>query len=359
MRWKNALVLMRKDLAEFRKQKFVIGSIIAMPIVLGVILPIVIIGPLALAYNSQSDWDVEGLVEVDTYYQYISVPLVNRTIQNFTYSLNSEVTENAKIVNSTINRAVLKSCILENSTIKNSTIIECELVNCRLLNVVVYHSTGEQASGKNILTIGSTLEYKEKKRSKVDDYMPNMINFVLVMFIILPTTLPTLIASYSIVGEKNNKSLEPLLATPTTDSELLIGKILSAFVPTIAATFLAFVLSISFLYLIFGPLLADISLPLGNWFLTIILLAPIVCIMSILSCVMISSRVKDVRAAQQLGGFVVIPVFVILIAVMTGFIFLGPIVVVLIALIFAFVDIGLFYFAKKIFNREDILTKWV
>ncbi len=56
-------------------------------------------------------------------------------------------------------------------------------------------------------------------------------------FIIGAATLPTSIASYSILGEKVEKSLEPLLATPTTDGEILLGKSLASLIPPIGATF--------------------------------------------------------------------------------------------------------------------------
>src|SRR5712692_294826 len=45
----------------------------------------------------------------------------------------------------------------------------------------------------------------------------------------------TTIASYSLVGGKVEKSLEPLLATPTTDGEILLGKGISAILPPMAA----------------------------------------------------------------------------------------------------------------------------
>ena len=51
--------------------------------------------------------------------------------------------------------------------------------------------------------------------------LKQFISFLLIFFIIYPVVLPTVMASYSFVGEKLNRSLEPLLATPTTDSELL------------------------------------------------------------------------------------------------------------------------------------------
>src|SRR5262245_54123271 len=52
------------------------------------------------------------------------------------------------------------------------------------------------------------------------------------MFLLMPMILPSIIASYSIVGEKTNRTLEPLLATPVQTWELLAGKILASLIPT-------------------------------------------------------------------------------------------------------------------------------
>ena len=65
-----------------------------------------------------------------------------------------------------------------------------------------------------------------------------IINLSATYFIVLAAVLPTVIASYSFVGEKIEMSLEPLLATPTTDGELLLGKSLAAFLPCVGATYL-------------------------------------------------------------------------------------------------------------------------
>jgi ABC-2 type transport system permease protein len=54
-------------------------------------------------------------------------------------------------------------------------------------------------------------------------------------YVILASYLPTPIASYTLVGEKVERSLEPLLATPTTDSEILIGKGIAALLPAIGS----------------------------------------------------------------------------------------------------------------------------
>jgi len=81
-------------------------------------------------------------------------------------------------------------------------------------------------------------------------------------------------------------------------------------------------------------------------------------LMSVLACVLVSSKVSDVRAAQQLGGFIVMPVVVLMLGVLSGFIFLSPVIICVFAGLYGCLDLGLFYFAKAIFNREKILTKW-
>ena len=56
-------------------------------------------------------------------------------------------------------------------------------------------------------------------------------------FVILAGFLPISIGAYSIVGEKLEKTLEPLLATPTTDGEILLGKVIAAFLPSVSAVY--------------------------------------------------------------------------------------------------------------------------
>jgi len=65
-----------------------------------------------------------------------------------------------------------------------------------------------------------------------------ILNMLNMYFAIIASILPTVIASYSFVGEKVEKSLEPLFATPTTDGELLFGKSLAAFLPCMLATYI-------------------------------------------------------------------------------------------------------------------------
>ncbi len=66
--------------------------------------------------------------------------------------------------------------------------------------------------------------------------VPQLLDAFSFIFVILPGIIPATIGSYSIVGEKVEKSLEPLLATPITDGELLLGKAIAGFLPTLLST---------------------------------------------------------------------------------------------------------------------------
>lgn len=347
---------MRKDLDEFRKQKLVIGSIVAMPIILGVVLPLAMFVPMVTLVPLKGSWDVNGLLEIGTLPDDSPIPWTNHTVENT--SLHAATINHTTLKNMVLHNCIISSCVLENTTVVDSTIQNSTLVNTYLTNVTVIRCEGTSLDGNNILAVSSNLSFMKTKPSEIYQVLPMMFNMILMIFIIVPATLPTIIASYSIVGEKNNRSLEPLLATPTTDGELLGGKIFSAFIPSMASTLLAFSLGVILLDIVLIPKVAYPLLPNLTWILSMLLLAPTACFMSILACVLVSSKVSDVRAAQQLGGFVVMPVVVLMLGVLSGFIFLSPLMIFVFAGIYGCIDIGLFLFARAVFNRETILTKW-
>ena len=356
MRWKNAWIVMRKDLDEFKKQKLVIGSIIAMPIVLGVIMPLAIFVPMVSTTTATTVWDVPGLLEIGSLPGNVSSPWTNQTLSNV--SLSSQVIKHMVITNAHLSNCLFISCVISNSTVTDSTIKDSNLTRSFLSNITVTHSKGTGLDGRYILATQSTLFFTKTKPSALAVILPMMFNLILMIFIVVPATLPTIIATYSIVGEKNNRSLEPLLATPTTDGELLAGKIFSSFIPSMGSTYLAFVLGVGLLDVVLIPHVGYPPLPNTIWILSILLIAPTACLMSVLACVLVSSKVSDVRAAQQLGGFVVMPVVVLMLGVLSGLLLLSPFTVLVFAIIYVMIDLGLFYFARAVFNRESILTKW-
>ena len=64
----------------------------------------------------------------------------------------------------------------------------------------------------------------------------------LVFFLLMPAYIPLSIATFSIIGEKQARSLEPVLAAPIRTVELLAGKAIAALVPGVLAGWLKYVM---------------------------------------------------------------------------------------------------------------------
>jgi ABC-2 type transport system permease protein len=179
------------------------------------------------------------------------------------------------------------------------------------------------------------------------------------LFVIFAAYLATPIASYTIVGEKVEKSLEPLLGTPTTDSEILLGKGIAAFFPPLAA-----LLGGSMLFMLLMDLttigkLGYYYFPTWNSAIVLFLLLPLALLMSVQVNVIISSRVTDIRSGQQLGALTILPFGGLYLAGELNLINLGVtnnlLIVVATLLV---VDVLLFFVSRATFRREEILTKW-
>lgn len=165
-------------------------------------------------------------------------------------------------------------------------------------------------------------------------------------------------ASYSIVGEKVEKSLEPLLATPATDGEILLGKSLGAFLPSIAATYFGATVFMVLIDVITHQQLGYLFYPNWNAGVFLLLAAPLACLFSVEVNVIVSARVNDVRAANQFGGLLVIPFAALYVL---GEINLVPLTandLLILSAVLLFVDILLFFVSRSTFRREEILTKW-
>lgn len=184
------------------------------------------------------------------------------------------------------------------------------------------------------------------------------VNMTLIMFMFIPAAVPATIASYSFVGEKVNKQLEPLLATPTTDGELLLGKSLGAFLPGIGATLASFLATTIIVNVITYPIFNGLLLPNLQSIIIIFVYAPMIGIMAVEWCVFVSSKVSDVRAANQLGVVAGAPVFAFYFLFIGGILTLEPLALLVFFLVLLGLNLALYFVSRITFRREEILTKW-
>ena len=185
-----------------------------------------------------------------------------------------------------------------------------------------------------------------------------MISEFMMMFMIIPVAIPVTIAAYSIVGEKTTRSLEPLLATPITTTELLIGKCLAAVIPAVLATYSAFGIFALGSWLIIANKTLLSALLDARWLIAIFIVGPLLAIMAVTFSLMISSRVNDPRVAEQVSMVIIVPVLAGFFGQVAGLFVLNKLIISWVAVVMLALDLMLVYMATRVFKRESILTRW-
>jgi ABC-2 type transport system permease protein len=177
-------------------------------------------------------------------------------------------------------------------------------------------------------------------------------------FVLLPIITPSVLASYSIVGEKTNRTLEPLLATPVRTWELLLGKILAALIPAVALTWVAGGIFIAGIALLATSRRVFTAIVSPAWLLILLVITPLLSLIVIAALVAVSSRVNDPRTAQQVSAFLVIPFILIFVGQIAGLVVLGPALVLAASVVLALIAALALWGVTRLFQREMILTRW-
>lgn len=181
--------------------------------------------------------------------------------------------------------------------------------------------------------------------------------YFLILFMLIPTVVPLTMAIYSVIGEKASRTLEPLLATPVGVGDLLFAKSLASTIPSVIVTWAAYGIYLATVISI-GSQAAANAVTAPRWILAIVVLVPLLTLLSVNLGIFISTRVNDVRVAQQIGGLVVVPVVGLGIAQVTGRVVLDDSAFVQTALFLIVLDVVVFYLARLAFQRENILVRW-
>lgn len=148
-----------------------------------------------------------------------------------------------------------------------------------------------------ILTISATVSSQ-----RLDD----RIGISLLYMLLIPAIVPSVLAAYSVVGEREQGTLEPVLSTPIRSEEFLLGKALAVLLPTLGIAYAIFGVFLAAAGLFAHPAVASAVFE-GSHLVTQLLFTPLLAGWSIWVGIAISTRSGDVRAAQQLGTFASLP----------------------------------------------------
>ncbi len=181
-------------------------------------------------------------------------------------------------------------------------------------------------------------------------------NMLLPFFLIIPLMTASMLAADSFAGEKERKTLEALMYTPTTDRELFIAKMLSGWLASIAVAICAFLIYAINVNAAAWSQMQRIFFPNTLWFVLVIWVVPALSGMGVSLMVVVSARAQGFQDANQMAGLVVLPIVALFYAQMAGAIFINISVLVLIGLIFWLLTGVLIWLGSRSFHRNRLLA---
>ena len=132
------------------------------------------------------------------------------------------------------------------------------------------------------------------------------IGLALLYMLLIPAMVPSVLAAYCVVGEREQGTLEPVLITPIHREEFLVAKALAAFVPTLVIAYAVFGIFLGIAAIVAQPGVTSAVFE-GSHLLVQFLFTPLLAGWSIWAGIAISVRSSDVRAAQQLTVLASLP----------------------------------------------------
>ena len=179
-----------------------------------------------------------------------------------------------------------------------------------------------------------------------------------VLYLIMPVFVPILVSSHAVAGEKEKRTLEPLLSSPVTPLELVIGKSLASLIPSVAVCLIAFVLLCIGVDVVAWPLAHEPVLPNVMWTFGVLVISPLFAFFGNGVAVLISARVGDSRLAQQLSGLLVLPLVGLAAGQFGGVLKAGPAYYALLGGFVLLLDVIIVLAARRLFDRERLMSRW-
>jgi ABC-2 type transport system permease protein len=174
--------------------------------------------------------------------------------------------------------------------------------------------------------------------------------------LLIPTIMPSTLAAYTVVGEREQGTLEPLLTTPIRQQEFLLGKATSVMIPTLALSYTVFALFLAVVRLVASSAVASAVFHDSPIIVALFLLAPLMAGWGIVVGMAVSVRATEVRVAQQLGVLASFPPVAVIVLLAVGVVSPSFAVALEFAVGLLVVDALLLRFVSGMFDRERLVT---
>ena len=206
-----------------------------------------------------------------------------------------------------------------------------------------------------VFLVGPTISILDIKAQALSTTLDKRVEYSLFLPLMVPVLVPAIMSAYSVVGEGEQGTLEPVLTTPVRRAELLIGKAAAIFMPAVALGYLMFGVFVLITQLAAMPAVAAAvrhapQLPAALIFI------PLLAAWAIWVGLAISTRVTDTRVAQQLSILGSLPP--VAVAALMSFQVISPTFGLVAALAGALlaVDCAACLAVARLFDRERLIT---
>jgi ABC-2 type transport system permease protein len=178
----------------------------------------------------------------------------------------------------------------------------------------------------------------------------------LLLLLLIPVITPSTLAAYSVAGEREQGTLEPLLTTPIRQLEFILGKAAAVMIPSVGLSYLVFGIYLVVVRLFANPVVAAGIFNEGPMLLALFLFTPLLTGWAIVVGMAVSVRAGEIRVAQQLGMIASLPPLGVVVLMVVGVIAPTFTAALVFAALLLAVDILALRGISGLFDRERLVT---
>ncbi len=177
------------------------------------------------------------------------------------------------------------------------------------------------------------------------------------LFLIVPLMVSAVLAADAFAGEKERKTLESLLHLPIAARDLFLAKLLTAFIPAIAVSWIGFVCFCVVANGVAWPILHRVFVPTSLWLVMILWVGPAVATLGLAVMVRVSARARTSQEANQLGGAVILPLIFLSVGQSSGLLLAPLPVAIAIGALIWILALWLVRGGAKRFTRDQLAAR--
>jgi ABC-type Na+ efflux pump permease subunit len=206
-----------------------------------------------------------------------------------------------------------------------------------------------------IFLISPTAQILSVKATTLSSVLERRVEAGLFLPLLIPAFVPSILAAYSVVGEREQGTLEPILTTPISRVEFLLGKAAAIFLPAVGVSYLMFGIFVTITQFAATSAVATAVLHAPQLPAALVFI-PLLAGWTIWVGLAISARATDTRVAQQLGILASLPP--VAVAALMSFNVISPTFAVAAAVAggLLVIDVLACFAVAQVFDRERLIT---